>query len=36
MVALVAYMACANSFDMEEIAGKVVGLVAGALADKEK
>jgi len=29
-------MACANSFDVEELAGKVVGLVAGALVDKDK
>jgi len=29
-------MACANSFDVEELAGRVVGLVAGALVDKEK
>jgi len=31
-----ACMACANIFDVEELAGKVVGLVAGALVDKEK
>jgi SCY1-like protein 1 len=29
-------MACANLFDVDELAGKVVGLVAGALVDKEK
>jgi hypothetical protein len=29
-------MACANLFDVEELAGKVVGLVAGALVDKER
>jgi SCY1-like protein 1 len=29
-------MACANLFEVEELAGKVVGLVAGALVDKEK
>jgi hypothetical protein len=29
-------MACANSFDADELAGKVVGLVAGALVDKER
>jgi SCY1-like protein 1 len=36
VAALMTCMACANSFDMEELAGKVVGLVAGALVDKEK
>jgi hypothetical protein len=29
-------MACANLFDVDELAGRVVGLVAGALVDKEK
>jgi len=29
-------MACATSFDVEELAGKVMELVAGALVDKEK
>jgi SCY1-like protein 1 len=36
VAALMACMACANLFDVEELAGKVVGLVAGALVDKEK
>ncbi len=36
VAALMACMACANIFDVEELAGKVVGLVAGALVDKEK
>ncbi|KAI0246389.1 hypothetical protein BJV78DRAFT_1286464 [Lactifluus subvellereus] len=31
VAALVAYMACANLFEVEEFAGMVVGLVAGAL-----
>ncbi|KAI0258684.1 hypothetical protein BC834DRAFT_910313 [Gloeopeniophorella convolvens] len=36
VAALMACMACASLFDMEELAGKVIGLVAGALVDKEK
>ncbi|KAI0291130.1 hypothetical protein BC826DRAFT_1023864 [Russula brevipes] len=36
VAALMTCMACANLFEMEELAGKVVGLVAGALVDKEK
>ncbi|KAI9453132.1 armadillo-type protein [Lactarius psammicola] len=36
VAALMACMACANLFEVEELAGKVVGLVAGALVDKEK
>jgi SCY1-like protein 1 len=31
-----ACMACANLFEVEELASRVVGLVAGALVDKEK
>lgn len=33
---LMAFMACVECFDIEELAGKVVGVVAGALVDKEK
>ncbi|TFY50780.1 hypothetical protein EVG20_g11332 [Dentipellis fragilis] len=33
---LMASMACVDCFDIEELAGKVVGVVAGALVDKEK
>ncbi|KAH9062370.1 armadillo-type protein [Lactarius vividus] len=36
VAALMTCMACANLFEIEELAGKVVGLVAGALVDKEK
>jgi SCY1-like protein 1 len=36
VAALMTCMACANLFDVEELAGKVVGLVAGALVDKDK
>ncbi|KAH9044179.1 armadillo-type protein [Lactarius hengduanensis] len=36
VAALMTCMACANLFDIEELAGRVVGLVAGALVDKEK
>ncbi|KAI0248189.1 armadillo-type protein [Lactifluus subvellereus] len=36
VAALMACMACADLFEVEELAGKVVGLVAGALVDKEK
>src|SRR5712672_3929102 len=36
VAALMACMACANLFEVEELAGKVVGLVAVALVDKEK
>ena len=36
VAALMTCMACANLFDVDELAGKVVGLVAGALVDKEK
>lgn len=31
-----AFMACVGCFEMDELAGKVVGCVAGALVDKEK
>ncbi|TFY81796.1 hypothetical protein EWM64_g2211 [Hericium alpestre] len=33
---LMAFMACMGCFEVEELAGKVVGVVAGALVDKEK
>ena len=33
---LMAFMACIDCFDIEELAGRVVGVVAGALVDKEK
>ena len=36
VTALMDCMACATSFDVEELAGKVMELVAGALVDKEK
>ncbi|KAH9993510.1 armadillo-type protein [Russula compacta] len=36
VAALMACMACANLFEVEELAGKVVGLAAGSLVDKEK
>ncbi|KAH9060345.1 armadillo-type protein [Lactarius deliciosus] len=36
VAALMTCMACASLFEIEELAGKVVGLVAGALVDKEK
>jgi SCY1-like protein 1 len=36
VAALITCMACANSFDVEELAGKALGLVEGALVDKEK
>ncbi|KAI9510088.1 armadillo-type protein [Russula earlei] len=36
VAALMACMACANLFEVDELAGKVVGLVATALVDKEK
>ncbi|KAI0292501.1 ARM repeat-containing protein [Multifurca ochricompacta] len=36
VAALMACMACAHLFEVEELAGKVVGLVASALVDKEK
>lgn len=36
VAALMACMACASLFETDELAGKVVGLVAGALVDKEK
>jgi SCY1-like protein 1 len=33
---LMAFMACIDCFEIDELAGKVVGVVAGALVDKEK
>ena len=33
---LMAFMACMSCFEMDELAGKVVGCVAGAVVDKEK
>ncbi|KAF8256604.1 ARM repeat-containing protein [Lactarius quietus] len=36
VAALMTCMACANIFEIEELAGKVVGLAAGALVDREK
>jgi hypothetical protein len=33
---LMAFMACIECFETEELAGKVLGVVGGALVDKEK
>jgi len=33
---LMAFMACIDCFEVEDLAGRVVGVVAGAVVDKEK